>query len=178
MFGKKTGPTVAAVEKDAERATHGASAVGVGPSPSVVVTAWPHSALSVGRARRLLAHHLEEWDLVHLADTAELVVSELVTNAVRHAGRPGGRLILTRFERVEGGVRIEVHDANDEEPSLRQVSPNEEAGRGLALVDAFTGGCWGVSDRDGLGKCVWAVCAENGPIWAVCAGDGARDVAV
>ncbi|MEU6851462.1 ATP-binding protein [Actinacidiphila alni] len=129
---------------------------------SVVVRMWPHGPRSVGRARRLLIRHLAAWDLAHLTDTAELIVSELVTNSVNHARAPHGRLIATRFERVESGVRIEVHDADDHKPERREALSDEESGRGLALVDALTNGRWGVSERLGVGRLVWAVCAEGG----------------
>lgn len=131
-----------------------------GECPSVVVQSWPHGPRSVGGARRLLARQLDAWGLAHLADAAELVVSELVTNSVRHAREPRGRLIGTRFERLEGGVRIEVHDANGNRPECREASAEAECGRGLALVDVLTGGQWGVGDRDGVGKVVWAVCTD------------------
>jgi hypothetical protein len=86
----------------------------------------------------------------------------LVTNAVTHAYPPYGHLIQTRFVRLESGVRIEVHDSHDSKPERREVFAEEESGRGLALVDVLTGGQWGVSDRDGVGKMVWAVCVGGG----------------
>jgi two-component sensor histidine kinase len=89
---------------------------------------------------------------------------ELVTNSVRHAREPRGHVIRTRFERLGRGVRIEVHDADDAKPEQRDASGDEESGRGLALVEAVTGGRWGVSDREGIGKLVWALCAEDGPV--------------
>ncbi|MFJ2632594.1 hypothetical protein ACIO6U_11655 [Streptomyces sp. NPDC087422] len=55
-------------------------------------------------------------------------------------------------------VRIEVHDAGSGKPERVRASASAESGRGLDLVDALTGGEWGVSDRDGVGKMVWAVC--------------------
>ncbi|MEU6850630.1 ATP-binding protein [Actinacidiphila alni] len=125
--------------------------------PAEVTKTWPHGPRSVGKARHLLARTLEEWGLPHLSDAAELVVSELVTNSVRHAAEPRGRLIYTRFQRVGDSVRIEVHDANDSKPERREVPSDEETGRGLYLVQAITGGQWGVSDRKGVGKQVWAV---------------------
>jgi anti-sigma regulatory factor (Ser/Thr protein kinase) len=130
--------------------------------PFVVVKRWPHSPRSVGRARLLLAQHLGDWGLSHLADTAELIVSELFTNSVRHAREPHGRLIGTRFERLACGVRIEVHDANDRKPERQEAATDAESGRGLVLVDSLTGGHWGVSSREGVGKMVWAVCADDG----------------
>jgi histidine kinase-like protein len=107
---------------------------------------------------------LAEWGLGGLADTAELVVSELVANAVRHARTPPGREIETRYELLPGGaVRIEVHDAGDAWPQVQQPGPEAESGRGLALADAVTGGRWGVAPRVGVGKYVWAlVAAEDG----------------
>jgi anti-sigma regulatory factor (Ser/Thr protein kinase) len=116
----------------------------------------------VGRARQFLVDHLDAWGLPQLTDTAQLILSELVTNAVTHAYPPYGNLILTRFERLACGVRIEVHDANDTKPERQDATANAESGRGLALVDTLTGGRWGVSDRDGPGKLVWAICAEDG----------------
>jgi two-component sensor histidine kinase len=110
----------------------------------------------------LLVTNLDAWGLAQLAGTAELIVSELVTNAVRHAREPRGRLIWTRFERFECGVRIEVHDASDCKPECREVSAEAEGGRGLVLVDSLTGGRWGVSSREGVGKMIWAVCADDG----------------
>jgi anti-sigma regulatory factor (Ser/Thr protein kinase) len=105
---------------------------------------------------------LVAWGLGHLADGAELALSELLTNSLRHARKPCGRQIETRYERMAGGVRIEVHDANETWPVLRKASMDEESGRGLALVDALTGGRWGVSEREGVGKLVWAVMTDDG----------------
>lgn len=128
--------------------------------PSVVVRSWPHGPRSVGRARRLLTRSLDAWSLGHLADAAELVVSELLTNSVRHSRGARRHVIGTRFERLPCGVRIEVHEADDAKPDRRDVPPDAESGRGLALVDVVTGGRWGVSDREGVGKMVWAVCVD------------------
>lgn len=130
--------------------------------PLAVMKMWPPAPRSVGRARRFLAWHLDAWGLSQLGDAAELVVSELVTNAVKHAHPPYGHLIATRFERLACGVRIEVHDANSLKPERRALSMDSESGRGLAMVDALTGGHWGVSNRHGPGKTVWAVCADDG----------------
>lgn len=126
-----------------------------------VERAWPPAPLSPGKARRLLACHLVTWGLPGLVDTAGLVVSELVTNALTH-GCPDGHVLRTRFERLEHGVRIEVHDAGPGKPERGQASADAESGRGLDLVDALTGGDWGVSDRNGIGKTVWAVCLSTG----------------
>jgi hypothetical protein len=141
--------------------TSGTSAT-VAEDRPVVERTWPPAPRSVGRARRLLADHLSAWGLPHLTENAGLIVSELVTNAVAHVHPPYGRLISTRFERLECGVRIEVHDSGDGKPERREASGAEESGRGLRLVDVLTGGNWGVSDRNGPGKAVWAVYADDG----------------
>jgi two-component sensor histidine kinase len=130
--------------------------------PLDIVKTWPKRPHSVGEARRLLVRSLDAWGMPHLAENAELVVSELVTNSVRHARVPNGHVILTRFACLGGAVRIEVHDANTDKPEVRSASPDEESGRGLALVDLITGGRWGVGERKGPGKMVWAECVEGG----------------
>ncbi len=130
--------------------------------PSTLVHRWRRDPRTVGRARRLLLRHLNAWDMEGLADTAELVVSELVTNAVQHAHGPDDALVETRFERLpSGALRIEVHDVNGNRPELRRLSADAESGRGLALVEALTGGRWGVSGREGVGKLLWAECAAD-----------------
>lgn len=129
--------------------------------PAAVLRMWPRSFRTVTRARHLPSEHLDAWSLSHLADAAESVVSELVSNAVNHARTPRGHLIATRFERLESGVRIEVHDASERKPERQEASVDAEFGRGLALVDALTSGQWGVSVRHGPGKMVWAVCADD-----------------
>ncbi|MFC5765368.1 ATP-binding protein [Actinacidiphila bryophytorum] len=130
--------------------------------PSTLVYRWHRDPRIVVSVRRLLVWHLDAWGLQGLAEVAELVVSELVTNAVQHAHGPEDALVETRFERLPGGdLRIEVHDANENKPELRQLSPDAESGRGLALVDALTSGRWGASGREGVGKLLWAECAAD-----------------
>lgn len=130
--------------------------------PEPVVRRWPNSPAYASVARRTLRMHLRGWGMEPLADTAELVLSELFNNAVQHAPGTDDSLIETRFERLPGGpLRIEVHDTDENKPRPRQASPSAEAGRGLALVEALTGGRWGVSDRHGIGKLVWAQCGGN-----------------
>lgn len=123
---------------------------------AAVTAVWPPAPQSVGRARRLLAEHLVVRGLPELVDSAELIVSELAANAVTHAHPPFGNF-TTRFEWLSSGVRIEVDDSGDGRPEPREASGDDVSGRGLFLVDALTGGRWGVIDRDGPGKCVWAV---------------------
>ncbi|MFF5564668.1 ATP-binding protein [Streptomyces sp. NPDC012623] len=121
-----------------------------------VVLRWKRHPRSVGLAREALLKTLAGWELAALEDSAVLVVSELVTNAVRHADVPPGREIETRFHMVPRGLRIEVHDACSEQPERRPVSEEACEGRGLTIVEALTD-TWGVADRPGVGKAVWAL---------------------
>ncbi|MBD0738188.1 hypothetical protein BGM09_33490 [Streptomyces sp. CBMA29] len=127
-----------------------------------LVKRWTRNPRWVAEARSDLRRELGGWGLGGLAETAELVLSELFTNAVRYA--PRDRKIETRYEPTsDGGVRIEVHDASEVWPVLQEPSADAESGYGLALVDSLTGSRWGVSERDGVGKRVWAVvgCADG-----------------
>jgi anti-sigma regulatory factor (Ser/Thr protein kinase) len=136
--------------------------------PWSVAYRWPADPICVGTARRLLLRHLGQWDMTALADTAGLVLSELATNSVRHASGPDGRLIETRFQRLpDGTLRIEVHDADQTKPERREPSADADSGRGLLLVDTLTGGRWGVSDREGIGKLTWAECTADSGVTEV-----------
>jgi hypothetical protein len=134
---------------------------GAGGAAPVVVRTWPHTPRSIPRARHELRRNLEAWGLP-LADTAEVVLSELLTNAVKHARSPRGRHIETRYEPTpDGCLRIEVHDANETWPVLKAPAADAESGHGLGLVHALTAGRWGVSERQGVGKLIWAVVTDD-----------------
>lgn len=115
---------------------------------------WPLSARSVGLARAELSDLLIKWDLSTVVDEALLVLSEMVTNAVRHGRATAEREIETRYLRVPDGVRIEVRDWADERPVIRV--PSDTGGWGLRLVGELSAR-WGVDERAGAGKSVWAV---------------------
>ncbi|WP_309484488.1 ATP-binding protein [Streptomyces himalayensis] len=90
------------------------------------------------------------------AETAELLLSELVANSVQHAFVPVGREIGVRVARYDGRLRVEVADANNGRPAPREAQADEECGRGLALVVALAEK-WGCCPRrHGIGKAVWA----------------------
>ncbi|EFE74128.1 ATP-binding protein [Streptomyces filamentosus] len=116
------------------------------------------SRSSVPRARALLRARLGEWRAGQEAvETAELVLSELVTNAVRVVV-PGDRMIGVRIECRERGawVRLEVSDAGGGRPEVRWPGALDTGGRGLLIVDALAF-CWGVKERPaGIGKTIWA----------------------
>ncbi|MEU9999234.1 ATP-binding protein [Streptomyces sp. NPDC050848] len=127
-----------------------------------VVLRWAQGPRSVPMARRRLSGTLERWGLECVVEGASLVLSELLTNAVRH-GRVPGREIETRFARLPGVLRIEVHDASEKRPMMALPSDCAGGGWGLPLVDVLAAK-WGVSDRSGPGKVVWAelVIGEDG----------------
>lgn len=124
-----------------------------------VVLRWKQGPRSVPLARRELRRTLVGWGLCGVEDAASLVLSELLTNAVRHARVPG-REVETRFLRIPGGLRVEVHDASEKRPLMTQPESDADGGRGLPLVDTLSDR-WGVSDRSGPGKLVWAELAAG-----------------
>ncbi|WP_394814861.1 ATP-binding SpoIIE family protein phosphatase [Streptomyces millisiae] len=105
-------------------------------------------AESVREARGLTRESLEAWELPDLCDTAELLVSEVVTNAVRYAERP----VTLRLLRTDV-LRCEVGDDVPQLPRLRQPGPADEGGRGLYLVQRLARQ-WGAT-RLSTGKLVW-----------------------
>jgi serine phosphatase RsbU (regulator of sigma subunit) len=110
---------------------------------------------SVARARELTRDQLSSWELDGLADTAELLVSELVTNALRHGqGDIRLRLLLDRT------LVCEVWDAGLVQPRRRRAHVTDEGGRGLQLVGLLSAG-WG-SRRVQRGKSVWFELARPG----------------
>ncbi|CAM5249358.1 hypothetical protein GCM10010329_08260 [Streptomyces spiroverticillatus] len=118
---------------------------------------------AVGLARGELRKTLAGWGMAAVEEAAALVLSELLTNAQRHA-RVRGREIETRFVRLAGeresGVRLEVHDASAVRPRPRAASPDACEGRGLLLVELMADR-WGVAGRNGPGKAVWAECGAG-----------------
>ncbi len=118
------------------------------PGDSVATWSFPARSQVVRAARHAVRRTLHDWGLGALTEQAELLVSELVTNAVRHAGGPIG------LRMVHGGsLLVEVTDRKTEPPRVRAAAPDDEDGRGLPLV-ARTARLWGT--RQGpTGKTVW-----------------------
>ncbi|MFI9205348.1 SpoIIE family protein phosphatase [Streptomyces sp. NPDC053048] len=100
------------------------------------------------QARRLARRALTRWGLEELSDGVELLVSEVITNAVRYAERP----ITLRLLRTDV-LRCEVGDDVPQLPRLRQARPSDEGGRGLYLVNKLARR-WGAT-RLSTGKVVW-----------------------
>ncbi|WP_354596370.1 SpoIIE family protein phosphatase [Streptomyces sp. JL1001] len=110
---------------------------------------YPADPAAVHGARRDVNAQLEAWGLEELAFSTELIVSELVTNAIRYAGDPVGlRLIRGR------ALVCEVSDPSNTQPRLRRALNTDEGGRGLFLI-AQLASRWGC--RYGTrGKTIWA----------------------
>ncbi|MER5985010.1 SpoIIE family protein phosphatase [Streptomyces sp. NPDC001787] len=108
----------------------------------------PPEPRSVGRARELARSQLLAWDLDDLVDTTELLVSELVTNALRY-GEGEIRIRLLR----DRTLVCEVWDAGLVQPRRRRARDTDEGGRGLQLVGLLSA-AWG-SRRTPRGKTVW-----------------------
>ncbi|MFJ8822935.1 SpoIIE family protein phosphatase [Streptomyces sp. NPDC102467] len=111
----------------------------------------------VSRARGLVRRQLAEWGLSSVEYAAELVVGELVTNAVRHARSGPVQLRLVR----SGTLLCEVEDTDHTLPTLRGAGPGDEFGRGLRIV-AHLARAWGTS-RTATGKTVWCELAVRRP---------------
>lgn len=128
-----------------------------GPAPGLTakLKLAPHPT-SPKAARRRVVEILEAGPMAELAETASLLVSEVVTNAVLHAA--------TEIELVckvdEGSVCIEVRDRSPLAPSLRHYDPTASTGRGLGMVELLADE-WGV-DADERGKAVWFLLAGSG----------------
>ncbi len=126
---------------------------------------------SAGSARLHAKNVLREWRLEALADTVELLVSEIITNAVRASAGPGPhppaagqarRAPWLRFWLTSDGhgVLIQVWDGDPRPPVRQDAGPDAEGGRGLLLVETLSAR-WGCYAPEGpAGKTVWAVCAH------------------
>ncbi|MCX4551319.1 ATP-binding protein [Streptomyces sp. NBC_01500] len=111
---------------------------------------------SARHLRRLLRLYLTGWDLLEVADAAELALTELIANVVRHV--PGRCCQACILLLPAGGVRVEVADGSPQLPCVVMGDELDEGGRGLLLVAALTDS-WGVElRRDGCGKTVWFEC--------------------
>src|SRR5262249_23293804 len=86
-------------------------------------------------ARQVTRETLAAWRVSHLEETAVLLISELVTNAVRHA-RPGRLAMALSLEAAGTWLRIEVHDGDPHEPRPRAPGGLDESGLRLLPLEA------------------------------------------
>ncbi|MGV9282977.1 ATP-binding protein [Streptomyces sp. NPDC003730] len=113
---------------------------------------FPAAPDAVRGARSLVRRTLDEWRLDSVEDLTVLLVSELVTNALRHATGPIG-VRLCRPAVTPGILLVEVSDPLPELPRERVARPDDEDGRGLQLVASVTHR-WGTRPGE-AGKTVW-----------------------
>ncbi|UGQ11676.1 SpoIIE family protein phosphatase [Yinghuangia sp. ASG 101] len=109
---------------------------------------------AVAETRENACRKLDDWDLHEAVFVTELVVSELVTNAIRYGSAP----IRLRLIRDRDALICEVSDANNTAPHLRRARAFDEGGRGLLLVAQLTHR-WGTRQTY-TGKTIWAEQAQ------------------
>jgi anti-anti-sigma regulatory factor/anti-sigma regulatory factor (Ser/Thr protein kinase) len=129
------------------------------PAPRRFLRRLPASPSVAGpAARATVAAACEAWQLTHVTDRAELLVTELISNAILHAKTEIELLVALR----EPYLHISVVDGSSAPPRLMSADPTEVlGGRGLILVDAFATK-WGfLPTRDG--KVVWAMLRLDSP---------------
>ena len=129
---------------------------------------WPRAFLDLGAvltapgcARAWTREILWEWGAAELADVAELVASELVTNSVNHSPGQDGAVIRLVLTLDQGELAILVRDDNPGAPMARQPGEDEEDGRGLLIVEQLSDRCgWYPLENAKPAKVTWAVVLE------------------
>ncbi|HUR49562.1 MAG TPA: MEDS domain-containing protein [Acidimicrobiales bacterium] len=111
---------------------------------------------AAGAARRFVREILDSWDLAPLMPEAELVVSELATNAAVHAAN---RFTVALTRLGDGRVRLDVTDSAKSRPTVQRAEPTATHGRGLRIVSAIAEE-WSVRGRP-TGKTVSAILAAR-----------------
>jgi hypothetical protein len=137
----------------------------MGNPPQTVCTALVALPQAAGAARTFTTSALEAWELSHLSDTAELLVSELITNAVKHAGgvvdppddlnELSGRIppVILSLS-VRDSLVVQVWDVSGTPPVRRAAADDDVSGRGLELVDLLSKE-WGCEVLTTGGKIIW-----------------------
>jgi anti-sigma regulatory factor (Ser/Thr protein kinase) len=125
------------------------------PGTSALAVPVPHADTGARDARRASASALSEWGVRgNIASDVALIISELVTNALRHGNAP--IQLRLRHEKVDHQrIVVDVADGGLLQPNLREMDPASPTGRGLHLVSALSR-AWGVRPT-GNGKSVWCV---------------------
>ncbi|HZT67810.1 MAG TPA: ATP-binding protein [Acidimicrobiales bacterium] len=101
-------------------------------------------------ARSFVAGVMTRWGMDELAETATLLVSELVTNAIQHASSEVDIVVAG----AGSAVRVAVHDHSGRVPLRLMTDADGRGGRGLQLVESLSD-AWGVDCSPGDGKDVW-----------------------
>jgi anti-sigma regulatory factor (Ser/Thr protein kinase) len=111
----------------------------------------PPTLRSVPSARHVVHKVLRAWGAPHDHDDAALLVTEVVTNVIDHAGTEVA--ITLELEIADDWLRISVADGSSIPPVVRELNGENSRGRGMAMVEAIADR-WGVEDHRG-GKRVW-----------------------
>ncbi|MEU3877330.1 MULTISPECIES: ATP-binding protein [Streptomyces] len=119
-------------------------------TPGFAEWSFPAEAGAVRTARTLVRDTLHEWGLDAVVDVTVLLVSELVTNSLRHATGPIG---LRMYSHAGPSLLVEVSDPLPDPPRERAADTDDEGGRGLQLV-ASASRRWGTRPGN-QGKTVW-----------------------
>jgi signal transduction histidine kinase len=120
------------------------------------------AAADVGAARERTRMALAGWEASDYTDLVELVLSEILTNALRHGDGPATIRLAYDPGRM---IRVEVHDHGPGRPVFQHTTSEDESGRGLQLISGLVelnGGVWGVTDdASGPGKTVYVYLAVS-----------------
>ncbi|WP_371616040.1 ATP-binding protein [Streptomyces sp. NBC_00454] len=103
--------------------------------------------------RRIVRDQLAVWGLPTLTDDAQLAVTELTTNVIKHVGVGTSATLVLEPTPTEGRLRVEIHDKSHSAPVVAQQSRDEESGRGLQMLAALAVD-WGTV-LTATGKAVW-----------------------
>ncbi|MGV9312111.1 ATP-binding protein [Streptomyces sp. NPDC003691] len=118
----------------------------------------PGDARRVSQMRRIGRAALRSWGLVQAVDSAELIISELVTNAIENGS---GSSVGFSISYAGTTVRIEVADGSRSRPRVRrQADPYEEGGRGMVLIEHLAS-AWGTSEDGTRTWCELPACEER-----------------
>jgi anti-sigma regulatory factor (Ser/Thr protein kinase) len=121
------------------------------------IPGWSHETVlapepvSASKARDFICEHLVAHDLLYLVEDVQLVVSELATNAMVHAGTP----FAVTLSEGKGVVLLAVRDGSTSVPARATPLVMDMGGRGLMLVELLSGE-WGASTDGSGSKSVWA----------------------
>jgi hypothetical protein len=145
-------------------AVHRALSAGIGAEPTgFAACALAGDIQAAGEARQFTRTTLRDWDLTRLADSVTVIVSEMLSNAMRHGMArpspdhvPSHRPVWLGLLRQGVGVLCTVSDPSTEVPVLREPDFLAESGRGLHLIDSLSES-WGWTTPDHAGKSVWAM---------------------
>lgn len=106
--------------------------------------------ISSRAARRFVTETLSVWEVGDLLDNVNLLVTELVTNAIVHADSEAEVAVVLTPTRL----RVEVGDQGDALPARREAEDYDTSGRGMALVETLAAD-WGIDPQPGGGKVIW-----------------------